>query len=273
MPLKFYRSQADAVREIVAEFEAEIGAEDLWTDWRTEREHVSQSDRIAFLAGVEAGRRNPTKAPPTTEGKADDPPPGGRIRRKGPEKLLFGIDFDGTFSADPGLFRAFVKLLRERGHDAVLVTGRSDEGRWGADVRREVNGLMPIVFAGTATGPGTGMKQSAAEAAGYRVDVWIDDHPESVGSTRRPAMTRERAEEVADYILSHEAPTGRRVRLIAALMAGTSDLSEHDWVRNDRYSWTYCSRCGKVQSADRKTMCSGSLPKVALRGLTPPPKP
>lgn len=266
MPLKFYPSQADAVREMVSDFETEIEAEDLWMDWRTEREHVGQSDRIDFLAGVEAGRRNPTKAPPITEEKADEPPPGGRVRRKGVGKLLFGIDFDGTFSTDPTLFRAFVKLLRERGHEAVLVTGRSDEGRWGADVRREVNGLIPIVFAGTATGPGTGMKQSAAEKAGYHVDVWIDDHPESVGATKKPAMTAERAGEVADYILSHSAPTGRRLRLIAALMSAGEPTQPHDWTKNERYTWTYCSRCGMVQNdKNRVWPCRGATPKIKVR--------
>ncbi len=32
-------------------------AEDLWTDYRTERPHMTIADRVAFLAGVEAGRR------------------------------------------------------------------------------------------------------------------------------------------------------------------------------------------------------------------------
>ena len=88
-------------------------------------------------------------------------------------RVLFGIDYDKTWSADPGLFAIFVAALRGRGHDAVLVTGRSDEGQWGAEVRREVREI-PIVFAAN------GWKREAAERAGYKVDVWIDDHPESI---------------------------------------------------------------------------------------------
>jgi hypothetical protein len=88
--------------------------------------------------------------------------------------MKFAIDFDRTFSRDPELFRQFVALLRGRGHEAVLVTGRSDDGQWGADVRSAVGDLMPIVFAGTR------WKRQAAIAAGHVVDVWIDDMPEYI---------------------------------------------------------------------------------------------
>lgn len=90
-----------------------------------------------------------------------------------PRRLLIGIDYDGTWSADPGLFAIFVGTLKFRGHDAVLVTGRSDEGPWGVEVRRAVRDI-PIVFAAD------GWKRAAAERAGYKIDVWIDDHPEYV---------------------------------------------------------------------------------------------
>ncbi len=46
----------------------EIDAEDLWTDYRTEREHVGPADRVAFLAGVDAGRRT---RPPLTDAQID----------------------------------------------------------------------------------------------------------------------------------------------------------------------------------------------------------
>lgn len=89
--------------------------------------------------------------------------------------MLIAIDYDGTFSRDPVLFRALVALGRRMGHAFVLVTGRSNEGQWGAEVRREVGDLMPIVFAAN------GWKRAAAERAGHKVDVWIDDMPEGIG--------------------------------------------------------------------------------------------
>lgn len=88
--------------------------------------------------------------------------------------MLFGVDYDNTFSADPDGFRLVVNILRSRGHDFVLVTGRSDEGKYGEEIRTAIGDLMPIVFAG-------GMwKRTAARTAGYNIDVWIDDNPEYI---------------------------------------------------------------------------------------------
>ena len=89
--------------------------------------------------------------------------------------LLFAIDFDNTFTADPSLFRSFVALLRAAGHDAIMVTGRSDEGQWGQEVRDAVGDLLPVVFAGRQ------WKRDAAVAAGYKVSIWVDDMPDYVG--------------------------------------------------------------------------------------------
>jgi hypothetical protein len=107
--------------------------------------------------------------------------------------MLFGIDYDGTFSRDPPLFRALVSSVRARGHDVVLVTGRSDVAPWGDEVRKAVGGLMPIVFAAD------GWKRDAAAQAGFDVDVWIDDHPEYIAKqdpaivARRDGYTAEQA--------------------------------------------------------------------------------
>jgi hypothetical protein len=94
--------------------------------------------------------------------------------REESRSILFAVDFDSTWTADPALFRMLVAIGQARGHRFVLVTGRSDEGQWGAVVRREIRDLMPIVFAAN------GWKREAAERAGFKVDIWIDDHPEAV---------------------------------------------------------------------------------------------
>ena len=125
------------------------------------RERLAEADAAARAAGADVGA---TASALTETGEA----------LAVPQSMLFGVDFDGTFSRDPELFRGIVAQLRARGHQAVLVTGRSDEGRWGAEVRSVVGDLMPIVFAAD------GWKREAARAAGYRVDVWMDDHPEYV---------------------------------------------------------------------------------------------
>lgn len=98
--------------------------------------------------------------------------------------MLIAIDYDGTFARDMHFFRAFVVLGKRFGHRFVLVTGRSDEGQWGAEVRREVWDIMPIVFAANA------WKREAARRAGYEVDIWIDDKPEGIDRLDPAAIAR-----------------------------------------------------------------------------------
>lgn len=50
--------------------------------------------------------------------------------------MTFAIDFDGVWASDPALFRLFVDLLEARGHQAIMVTGRSDVSPWADEVRR-----------------------------------------------------------------------------------------------------------------------------------------
>lgn len=95
--------------------------------------------------------------------------------------MILAVDYDGTWTREPAVFRRLVEAMRDRGHTPVLVTGRSDEGRWGAEVRREIGDLMPIIFAAG------GWKIDALrrwmereDALGAHV-VWIDDQPQYVG--------------------------------------------------------------------------------------------
>ena len=82
--------------------------------------------------------------------------------------MIFGIDYDGTFSEDPDFFLDLITLMKAYGHQAVIVTQRSSE--WDRhDVDKNVNGKIPVVFAGEK------WKNVAAKEEGYDVDVWIDD--------------------------------------------------------------------------------------------------
>ena len=103
--------------------------------------------------------------------------------------MIVSIDFDQTFTADPELFAAFAGLARQRGHTVIMVTGRADRvmhsdpsRHWGDEVREAIRRaaagphlLDALIFA--ADRP----KRLAAEQAGYKVDVWVDDDPEHVG--------------------------------------------------------------------------------------------
>lgn len=90
--------------------------------------------------------------------------------------MNIAIDYDNTFSADPEGWTEVIKLMQVRGHKFVCVTGRSNESSMMTEpVIRAINGLIPIVFAGAL------WKKEAAEKAGWKIDVWIDDCPWMIG--------------------------------------------------------------------------------------------
>lgn len=101
--------------------------------------------------------------------------------------MTFAFDYDGTWTRDPEGFRLMVELLRRRGHTCIMVTGRGDVGRFGAEVREAIGDFMPIVFAAG------GWKAGAAERAGYKVAVWVDDMPEGVRELRTDFAVVKRA--------------------------------------------------------------------------------
>ena len=90
--------------------------------------------------------------------------------------MLFAIDYDYTYTEDPELWKAFIKLAEDKGHSFVCVTGRSVPPGMG-EIQFPVQ--VNIVCAGDVA------KRIAAEKAGYKVDVWIDDMPETIGELNR----------------------------------------------------------------------------------------
>lgn len=82
--------------------------------------------------------------------------------------MKIAIDYDLTYTVDPGFWDAVVKLGRKRGHEFVCITARSEPP---SVDRGEIVPKLPIVLSPR------GYKQDAAKAAGHRIDVWIDDTP------------------------------------------------------------------------------------------------
>lgn len=102
--------------------------------------------------------------------------------------MIFGIDFDGTFGADPELFHKFLDLIEASGrHKAVIVTARNKPS-FGATgwingqplVEVVTKGRIPVVYAGSNP------KREAALKAGYSVDIWIDDYPFGIDGGKQP---------------------------------------------------------------------------------------
>ena len=102
-------------------------------------------------------------------------------------KLVVAIDFDGTYAADPELFRAFVDLLKARGHIPIMVTGRPEKYGMDEAPKALVGDTMPIIFAGGE------WKIDAVKARGYKVDIWVDDNPTYI---RPPYTFRETIHEL-----------------------------------------------------------------------------
>lgn len=85
--------------------------------------------------------------------------------------MTIAIDLDNTWTAAPSLWRQFYHDAFVAGHTVIMVTARRDPVA--ADERRRfmLPVDMPIIY--TAGD----FKEKHARAAGYKVDIWIDDAP------------------------------------------------------------------------------------------------
>lgn len=83
--------------------------------------------------------------------------------------MTIALDYDGTWTADPELWHDFTRKAIDRGHTVIIVTGRTY--RHEDLLQQRLPKWIPIVYAGTR------LKEKAAQASGYNVDIWIDDNP------------------------------------------------------------------------------------------------
>lgn len=81
------------------------------------------------------------------------------------------LDFDNTYTADPGLWDAFIENAKARGHTIVCVTARRDTGENREIVR--VPGCTTY-FTGLAS-----KLWFMRERRGLKIDIWIDDDPQT----------------------------------------------------------------------------------------------
>ena len=106
----------------------------------------------------------------------------------------FAIDYHGTFSTDVPMFRTLIVLLNSRGNTVVIVTGINDGTPWANEIRMNIGGLAPIIFANGA------WKEEATKRAGFNVDIWIDDHPEVI--RKQSAVENKRRDEYTSELKS-----------------------------------------------------------------------
>lgn len=90
--------------------------------------------------------------------------------------MKISLDFDGTITADPVFWCAFIMDAKDRGHDVITVTHRRDT----PENRRAIENILGpshlVIFAYDRP------KKLAAIEAGHQVDIWIDDAPHGIGT-------------------------------------------------------------------------------------------
>lgn len=84
--------------------------------------------------------------------------------------MNIAIDYDGTWTADPFLFNAFVGLARHQGHECFIVTGRKQAEAPSHLVGEIIEGIRVICCNGR-------MKEEVCREQGIKIDIWIDDMP------------------------------------------------------------------------------------------------
>jgi hypothetical protein len=77
--------------------------------------------------------------------------------------MNIALDWDGTYTADPELWDAFVQLAASRGHTVTLVTLRDP-------LLEQVSTKLPVVYC-----------SRTAKRKHFIADVWIDDMPRWIG--------------------------------------------------------------------------------------------
>ncbi len=87
--------------------------------------------------------------------------------------MTIAIDYDDTYTRDPGFWDQVIALAQHRGHAVICVTSRTAADTLGLASLAQV--LTAVIFAGATP------KREAARAMGYDVSVWIDDMPETIG--------------------------------------------------------------------------------------------
>ena len=83
--------------------------------------------------------------------------------------MNIAIDYDGTYSVDPEMWKEVFRTFRNWGHCVYCVTKRYE--LLSSDIQKEMT--IPIIHA-------TKSKKEAVRKHGIEIDVWIDDNPASI---------------------------------------------------------------------------------------------
>lgn len=88
--------------------------------------------------------------------------------------LLIALDYDKTFDADPKLWYMFISFATMAGHKVVLVTFRDQEFDK-TPLLLDLEKVIPVYYTG-----GVAKRWWCEHFGPGKVDIWIDDNPESI---------------------------------------------------------------------------------------------
>ncbi len=91
--------------------------------------------------------------------------------------MNIALDYDGTFTAAPNAWLAFIDLMRAAGHSVYIVTMRyasECDGSKGTVDTRLRDRCVPIISTARTA------KKPFCEKLGLQMHIWVDDHPEAV---------------------------------------------------------------------------------------------
>jgi hypothetical protein len=81
------------------------------------------------------------------------------------------LDYDGTFTADPALWLAFIEQAQKNGHRVICVTMRYEHELDNRVFNTRLKELVEIFATGRKA------KKTYMQKQDQMIDIWIDDNP------------------------------------------------------------------------------------------------
>lgn len=102
--------------------------------------------------------------------------------------MKIALDYDETFTAAPVLWKMFIEICKQQGHNIKFVTFR--DSRWGNDdiCADAYDCGIDIIFTNGR------QKQHV-----YEADLWIDDDPSTIVNYQEMIKACEKCEIMGDY--------------------------------------------------------------------------
>lgn len=93
--------------------------------------------------------------------------------------MRISLDYDGTITADPILWKEFAVRATERGHEVKVVTSRNEDSNKNGVTYRDNQSVLEWAAEAGVEVIFCGFKQKQDV---WRADIWIDDNPHMVAS-------------------------------------------------------------------------------------------